>query len=119
MMQQEFEKLVGYEVSQEVYEAIEQLYMNSDLEKAEFAKRFKSSMKIFALPKTVKKDDVLTVSLGKTPNGCCLMTFRAEVIGKDKASSMLMVKKIPNSFEMRSDYNGEKTISRSSVIVVD
>lgn len=117
MMQHEFEKLVGYEVSPKVYEAIEQLYMNCDLEKAEFAKRFKSSMKIFALPKTAKESDVLTISLGKTPNGCYLMTFKAEVVAKDRLSGKPVVKEIPNSFTMNYDLKAD-VIDRSSVILI-
>ena len=117
MMQQEFEKLVGYEVSSQVYKAIEQLYMNCNLGKAEFAKRFKSSMEIFALPKTEKKNGVLTISLGETLDGCHLMTFKAEIVDKDRLSGKPVVKEIPNSFTMNCDLRAN-VVDRSSVILI-
>lgn len=97
-MQQEFEKLVGYEVSPEVYEAIEVLCMNSDLDKTQFAKKFKSVFKIYAVTKELPE---IAVSSGKTPNGCWEMTNRYRVTGVDVKTGKRKVKLIPNSFEMR------------------
>lgn len=98
MMQQEFEKLVDYRVTSEVYDAIEQLYMNCDLDKTEFVKKFKSAFKIFAVQ---EKRPEIVVSSGKTPNGCWEMTNRYKVIGVDVKTGKRKVKLIPNTFEMR------------------
>lgn len=42
MMQKEFEELVGMTITADEYEAIEKVYLNSDVDKAEFAKAWKS-----------------------------------------------------------------------------
>lgn len=98
MMQQEFEKLVGYEVPPVIYDAIEVLYLNSNLDKFQFAKKFKSAFKIYAV---VKELPEIVVSSGKTPNGCWEMTNRYKVVGVDVKTGKRKVRLIPNSFEMR------------------
>lgn len=98
MMQQEFEKLVGYEVPPSIYEAIEVLYLNSGLDKVQFAKKFKSAFKIYAIMKELPE---IVVSSGKTPNGCWEMTNRYKVIGVDIKTGKRKVKLIPNTFKMR------------------
>ena len=98
MMQQEFEKLAGYRVTSEVYDAIEVLYLNSNLDKMQFAKKFKSAFKIYAVTKELPE---IIVSSGKTLNGCWEMTNRYKVTGTDVKTGKRKVRLIPNSFEMR------------------
>lgn len=104
MMKQEFEKLVGREVTMDQYEMIEKLYMQSNLEKQEFAKSIKKL--VHSLPKPEFTGTVLVISIPdnsgfyRTPNGCWLHTIKAELVDVDIASGKIKVRKIPNSYEL-------------------
>lgn len=50
MMKSEFESLAGRAVTDEQYKAIETLYMSSNLEKAEFVKSIRTTLKSIPQP---------------------------------------------------------------------
>ena len=51
MMKQEFEKMVGREVTPEQYDMLERLYMQSTLNKQDFAKSVKKLVQSLPKPK--------------------------------------------------------------------
>lgn len=105
MMKQEFEKLVGREVTVDQYEMIETLYMQSTMEKEEFAKSIKKM--VHSLPKPKFTGKVLVISIPdnsgyyRTPNGCWLHTVRAELVDVDIRNGKIKVRMIPNSYELK------------------
>lgn len=80
MLKQEFEALAKYEVSQEVFEAINKLYMNCDLDKYEFVKKYGKQFKEF---KVKKEEKLYKVMISKTPNGCYYVVRYARLIDID------------------------------------
>lgn len=105
MMKQEFEKLVGREVTMEQYEMIEELYMQSTMSKQDFAKSIKKM--VHSLPKPEFTGKVLVIAVPdnsgyyRTPNGCWLHTVRAELVDVDIRNGKIKVRKIPNSYELK------------------
>lgn len=80
MLKQEFEALAKYEVSNEVFEAINKLYMNCDLDKYEFVKKYGKQFKDF---KVKKEEKLYKVMINKTPNGCYYIVRYARLIDID------------------------------------
>lgn len=108
MMKHEFEELAKRTVTIEQYEAIEALYMASDLSKSEFVKSIKGLLK--SIPEQPSRT-VLTMAQHNmyggmtTPNGACYMTIQVELINVDIKTGKKMVKVIPNTFEFKSYYD--------------
>lgn len=105
MMKKEFEKLVGREVTMEQYEMFEELYMQSTMNKQEFAKSIKKVS--HSLPKPKFEGKVLVISIPdnsgyyRTPNGCWLHTVKAELVDVDISNGKIKVRRILNSYELK------------------
>lgn len=91
MMKQEFEALAKYEVSEEVFEAINTLYMNCELNKVEFVKQFGKQFKYFQLK---KEEKLYKVMVSTTPNGCWYIVRYARLIDVDIATRYIIVEYI-------------------------
>ena len=108
MLKREFEALAKRTVTNEQYEAIEALYMESDLSKMEFVKSIKGLLN--SIPEQHSRT-VLTMAQHnmygdmKTPNGCYYMTTQVELIDVDIKTGKKTVKAIPNTFELKSTYD--------------
>ena len=88
MMQVEFERLVGREVTGEQYKLIEELYMQSSLSKQDFAKSMK---------KVVKDRS----GHYRTPNGCYIHSVQVELLDVSVATGAVKVRVVPDSYEMK------------------
>ncbi len=107
MMKQEFEKLAGRMVTMDQWNMIEGLYMESDLEKHDFVKSIKGLLK--SIPEEHSKQIKVMCKRNKwgentTPNGCWYMTVLVEVMDVDIKTGKIKVREIPNSFELRYNY---------------
>ena len=80
MMKCEFEKLAKYEVSDEVYKAIENLYMNSNLDKVEFVKKYGLIFRNF---RKREEEKIYAIKQSTTPNGCYYIVRYAKLIKFD------------------------------------
>ena len=80
MMKCEFERLAKYEVSDEVYKAIEILYMNSNLDKVEFVKKYGRTFRDFRIK---EEDKIYAIKQSITPNGCYCIVRYARLIKVD------------------------------------
>lgn len=80
MLKQEFEALVNYEVNDKVFEAINTLYLNCNLDKQDFTKRYGRIFKDFAKK---DKEKLYKVMINKTPNGCYYIVRYARLIDID------------------------------------
>lgn len=91
MTKQEFEVLAKYEVSEEVFEAINTLYMNCELDKFQFVKQFGKAFKNF---QTKKQEKLYKVMISITPNGCYYLVRYARLIDIDIKSGYTLIKYI-------------------------
>ena len=91
MTKQEFETIAKYEVSEEVFEAINTLYMNCELDKFEFVKQFGKQFKYFQLK---KEEKLYKVMVSTTPNGCYYIVRYAKLIAVDIATGYNLIKYI-------------------------
>ena len=82
MMKYEFEKIAKFEVNDEVYKAIEILYMNSNLNKVDFIKKYGIMFRDFR-KKENEKGKIYTIKTGITPNGCYYIVRYARLIKVD------------------------------------
>lgn len=109
MMKQEFEKIAKVEVTNEQYAAIEKLYMESSLQKAEFIKTIKPMLKTLRKPE--KKEGIVRIAVSDnsgymvTPNGCWHHVIKAELIDIDIATGKIKVRKIPNTYELSNEFD--------------
>jgi len=91
MTKQEFETLAKYEVSEQVFEAINTLYMNCELDKFQFVKQFGKTFKGF---QTKKQEKLYKVAFSKTPNGCYYLVRYARLIDIDIATGYNLIEYI-------------------------
>lgn len=91
MTKQEFEALAKYEVSEQVFEAINTLYMNCELDKIHFVKQFGKTFKGFQIK---KQEKLYKVAVSKTPNGCYWVVRYARLIDIDIATGYNIVEYI-------------------------
>lgn len=91
MTKQEFEALAKYEVSEQVFEAINTLYMNCELDKFQFVKQYGKQFKDF---QTKKQEKLYKVMVSKTPNGCYYIVRYARLNSIDIATGYIFVKYI-------------------------
>lgn len=104
MLKEEFEAIANRTVTNEQYKAIEELYMESTLDKYEFVKSIKAMLK--AMPEVEKESKIVTVGTNDnsgyhwTPNGCYRHTIKAELIDVDVKTGKYIIKEIPNSYEL-------------------
>ena len=105
MMKQEFEKMVGREVTPEQYDMLERLYMQSTLNKQDFAKSVKKLVQSLPKPKFTGKVLVISVpdnsGYYRTPNGCWLHTVLAELVDVEIGSGRIKARLIPNSYGLK------------------
>ena len=96
MMKHEFEAIAKKEVTNEQFEAIEKLYMNSTLNKQDFVKRIRPMLKTIPEPekeKNIKKMCVRDRSgCRKTPNGCYYHIEYVELVDVDIKTRKFIVK---------------------------
>ena len=105
MMKHEFEALAKRTVTDEQYEAIEKLYMASTMTKQEFVKSIRPMLK--EIPEEDHRMIVLVTTTDrcgseKTPNGCWWHTTWAELVNVDIATRKIYIRRIPNTYELRS-----------------
>lgn len=87
MMKQEFEKMTGRNFTNEQYNAIEILYMSTNLNKADFVKSIKPILK--AIPQPEREKDIKRMRVRdrsgyrKTPNGCYYHIVYVELVDID------------------------------------
>ena len=91
MLKQEFEILAQYEVSNEIFEAINKLYMNCDLDKYEFVKKYGKQFKDF---KIKKEEKIYKIMISKTPNGCYYIVRYARLIDIDIKTGYILIQYI-------------------------
>lgn len=96
MMKSEFESLAGRAVTDEQYKAIETLYMSSNLEKAEFVKSIRTTLKSISQPERKKDIKRMVVrdrsGYRKTPNGCYYHIEYVELVDIDIKTGKYIVK---------------------------
>lgn len=121
MMQQEFERMVGREVTHEQYKMIEELYMQSSLNKQDFVKSIKTMVK--SLPKPKKNNPIYTMAVSDnsgyytTPNGCYIHTVKVELLDVSVSTGKIKVRVIPDSYEL--GYHADFYDYEDKVVVVD
>ena len=94
MTRAEFERLAGYETSEEIYNAIiEPMYMRTDWDKATFVKKIKPMRE--ALEVRHERPHII-VGAQTMPNGS-LMTYEAEVINVNIATGKTEVRRVSNN----------------------
>lgn len=89
MTKYEFEKLIKRTVTDEEYNAIEKLYMASDLDKYEFAK---SMIKVVSTIPEKEENKKVVIGVKEMPNGTWL-TYEAELININIATGKIEVKR--------------------------
>lgn len=96
MMKHEFEKMAGRELTDKQYDAIETLYMSSNLNKQDFMKSIKPILKTIPQQekeKTIKRMGVRDRSgCRKTPNGCWYHIEYVELVDVDIKTGKYIVK---------------------------
>ena len=103
MMQVEFERLVGREVTSEQYKLIEELYMQSSLSKQDFAKQMKKVVNSLPRPRCSKTYTMAVTDKSghyRTPNGCYIHTVQVELLDVSVRTGSLKVKVVPNSYNL-------------------
>jgi len=100
MMKCEFERLAKYEVSDEVYKAIEILYMNSNLDKIEFVKKYGLTFRNF---KKKEEDKIYAIKQGITPNGCYYIVRYARLIKVDVGLRKNVIKYISEEERIKNN----------------
>ena len=104
MMQYEFEKLAGREVTESQYRAFERLYNNSDMDKADFVESMSEILE--HIPEPPKRRELVIIALvdplGKTIslNGK-ILSVEAELVEVDIASGKSIYRMEPNSADLR------------------
>lgn len=105
MMKHEFEALAKRAVTDEQFDAIEKLYMSSDLDKRAFVKSIRPMLKSIPEPESEKKIVLIGVPDNSgyyiTPNGCWHHTILAELVDISIATGKYTVRKIEKSYELR------------------
>ena len=99
MMQVEFERLVGREVTGEQYRLIEELYMQSNLSKQDFAKSMKKVVKRCSRTYTMAVND--RSGHYRTPNECYIHSVQVELLDVSVATGAVKVRVVPDSYEMK------------------
>lgn len=108
MMKSEFEQISGRTVTPEQYHHIEQLYLDSTMNKYDFIKSIKGMLK--TIPEQVNYP-VLVMAVHnqygdtRTPNHAYYMTVKVNLINVDIRTGKRTVKVIPNSFECMIGYD--------------
>ena len=104
MMKQEFEQIAKRTVTDEQYEAIEALYMDSTLDKYAFVNSIRSLLNNIPEPK--KEMEIVRVTTTDrsgyehTPNGMWVHTIKAEVVDIEVATGKILLRKIPDSYQL-------------------
>lgn len=104
MMQYEFEELAKRRVTPEQYRAIEALYTDSTLSKADFVKSIKGLLN--SIPEPAEEKQIVRVSTTDrsgheyTPNGAWIHTIKAELVDIDIATGKILLREIPNSYAL-------------------
>lgn len=121
MMKQEFERMVGREVTNEQYKMIEELYMQSSLSKQDFVKSIKAMVK--SLPKPKRNNPIYTMAVHDnsgcyhTPNHCYIHTVKVELLDVSVRTGKIKVRVIPDSYEL--GYHADFYDYEDKVVVVD
>lgn len=108
MMKSEFEAIAKRTVTNEEYQAIEALYMASDLDKHEFVKSIKGLLK--SMPEADKRP-VKIINVHNmyfeytTPNRCYYLTYKAWLDNVDIKTGKAYWTIVPGTFELRYDYD--------------
>lgn len=104
MMQVEFERLVGREVTGEQYKLIEELYMQSSLSKQDFSKSMKKVVKSLPKPRCSRTYTMAVKDRSghyRTPNGCYIHSVQVELLDVSVATGAVKVRVVPDSYEMK------------------
>lgn len=105
MMKEEFEKIAGRSVTSEQYSHIEQLYLESNLNKYDFVKSIKGLLK--SIPEQ-HNYPVLVMGYHNqygdmlTPNHAYYMSVRVQLINVDIRNGKRTVKVVPDSMDFVS-----------------
>lgn len=95
MLKSEFEKLVGRNVTDNLYRAIESIYMESDLTKQEFCRVFGPVVDAIRKPYRDKMIKCMKVrdrsGFEKTPNGCWFHVKYVELVDIDVSTGRYVV----------------------------
>ena len=104
MMKAEFERIAKRTVTDKQYDAIEALYMDSNLDKYAFVKSIKGMLK--SIPEVEPEREIVRVTITDnsgyehTPNGCWLHTIKAEVVGIEISTGKILLRKIEDSYQL-------------------
>lgn len=112
MMKQELEKLAGRSFTMKQFEMIDDLYMESDLNKQDFVKSIKAMLK--SLPEVHDRAiKVMGIRDNSgyywTPNGCWRHLVNVEVIDVNIKTGKIQVKVVPNSYRLGYDADFNET----------
>ncbi len=126
MLKQEFEQLARRSVTDDQFKAINDLYMQSDLDKLAFVKSIKP---LLATIKEIEKPILSCYMIRhnsagetKTPNGCWYLTTKVQIVDVDIRKGKVFLRKIPDSFEMVSGFYDENPVFNdwdSRIVFVD
>lgn len=106
MMQYEFEKIAGREVTESQYKAFETLYNVSDMDKADFVESVREILE--HIPEPPKHREIMTIALTDPLGGLiCIngkfLTVRAELVDVDIARGKSIFRMEPLSADLRDD----------------
>lgn len=93
MTKNEFEKIAKRTVTEAQYKAIETLYMESNLDKADFVKSIK--WMLASIPEEVKEERVI-IGVKQMPNGTW-MTYEAQVMDVNISTGKYEVRRLSNN----------------------
>lgn len=93
MMKIELEERLGFQITDEGFEELNNMYMASTLDKNEFAKMVKSGAKKYQIK---KEEKLYKVKVGITPNGCYYIVRYARLIDIDIKTGYNLIKYISN-----------------------
>lgn len=88
MMKYEFEAIANVEVTDEMYETIEKMYIAADMDKREFIKM----LNLKAIAKETEKE-IVTIEVCRCSNGT-IVDFEAELLDIDIATGKAIVRRL-------------------------
>ena len=110
MMKHELESRLGYEITDDGFKLLEQMYMATELNKDDFTELVRTEAKKFKKEQPIKEIRYAKYPWQKTPNGCWYVGVKVgQVIGINYKKNKLKVKFLRNSIigDIDSYYGAE------------
>lgn len=104
MMKIELEERLGFQITDEGFEELNNMYMACDLDKDAFARLIKSGAKVYKVEDEVKEVRYAEYTWQKTPNGCWYVGVKVgQLLGTDIRTGKIKVKFLRNSIPGDTD----------------